>query len=333
MTTIKDIARECNVSLQTVSRVINNKPDVSPTTRSKILQHIKDVGFVPNYNARGMSSNKRFLLGYIFPLSYGSTAMHQLGEMIKNAQSHGYGLVCETLSNELPYEFDYCRKLIDNIVCYNPEGIIIDARIIEGLERETVEYLSRKKIPLSVVNAMSPITGCNVILNNINAAVDLGVNYLVNNGCEHIVFLGWTQDSGSSLYKKFISSIKAHDLDYDQDNIIDTYGIGNNKDKVDFIFNQTERLFKQKGKLGIFTPHFWLASIIEKWAIVNGKEMPNELDAITLETDEMNSALPYQLPCCITDNSIIAEKALQFIKAERANETRQIFKTEWKIEQ
>lgn len=50
--TIKDIARECGVGVSTVSRAINNHPDINPETRKKILSVIQETGFIPNNSAR-----------------------------------------------------------------------------------------------------------------------------------------------------------------------------------------------------------------------------------------------------------------------------------------
>ena len=50
--TIKDIARKCGVGVSTVSRAINNHPDINPQTREKILGVIQETGFVPNNSAR-----------------------------------------------------------------------------------------------------------------------------------------------------------------------------------------------------------------------------------------------------------------------------------------
>lgn len=50
-TTIKDIARLCGCSVSTVSRALNNHPDINPETRQKIMQVIRETGFVPNNSA------------------------------------------------------------------------------------------------------------------------------------------------------------------------------------------------------------------------------------------------------------------------------------------
>ena len=52
--TIKDIAKQCGVGISTVSRALNNHPDINPETRRKILQVIEDTGFIPNNSARNL---------------------------------------------------------------------------------------------------------------------------------------------------------------------------------------------------------------------------------------------------------------------------------------
>ena len=52
--TIKDIAKECGVGISTVSRALNNHPDINPDTRKKIMEVIEKTGFIPNNSARNL---------------------------------------------------------------------------------------------------------------------------------------------------------------------------------------------------------------------------------------------------------------------------------------
>lgn len=52
--TIKDIAKICGVGVSTVSRAMNNHPDINPATKEKILETIKEYGYVPNDSARNL---------------------------------------------------------------------------------------------------------------------------------------------------------------------------------------------------------------------------------------------------------------------------------------
>lgn len=58
METIKDIAKICGVGVSTVSRAINNHPDINPETKEMILQVIKEHNYIPNNSARNLKRTK-----------------------------------------------------------------------------------------------------------------------------------------------------------------------------------------------------------------------------------------------------------------------------------
>ena len=63
--TIKDIAKLCNVSVSTVSRVLNDRPDVSEDVRRKVLSAIKDSNYIPNNSARDLVRTKSDAIGLV----------------------------------------------------------------------------------------------------------------------------------------------------------------------------------------------------------------------------------------------------------------------------
>ena len=65
--TIYDVAREANVSMATVSRVVNGNPNVKPATRKRVLDVIDELDYRPNAVARGLASKKTTTVGVIIP--------------------------------------------------------------------------------------------------------------------------------------------------------------------------------------------------------------------------------------------------------------------------
>src|SRR6478672_2062254 len=66
--TIRDIADLAGVSIATVSRVLNDRPDVAPDTRETVLQVVREHGFSTNRGARGLSSGRTGIVGLTLPL-------------------------------------------------------------------------------------------------------------------------------------------------------------------------------------------------------------------------------------------------------------------------
>lgn len=107
MATIIDVANLANVSRQTVSRVINNSPNISPKTRETVLNAIKQLNYQPNEYARMLKTSKNKTIGYIisdpqnhFYISIANTLQHKLDE-------YGYSLTI-LFSNENVNHQDKC---------------------------------------------------------------------------------------------------------------------------------------------------------------------------------------------------------------------------------
>ena len=65
--TIQDVAREAGVSRQTVSRAINDRDEISPETRSRILAIVEKMGYRPSSIARGLATQHTRTLGLVIP--------------------------------------------------------------------------------------------------------------------------------------------------------------------------------------------------------------------------------------------------------------------------
>ena len=68
--TIRDIARHAGVSVATVSRVINGRPDVSAETREAVLRHVRAHNFTSNRSARALSVGRTGLIGFTIPVAH-----------------------------------------------------------------------------------------------------------------------------------------------------------------------------------------------------------------------------------------------------------------------
>ncbi len=65
--TIQDVARAAGVSITTVSRALNNKPDVAPATRQRILEIIEELGYAPHAQAQNLAAGKSRSIAVLFP--------------------------------------------------------------------------------------------------------------------------------------------------------------------------------------------------------------------------------------------------------------------------
>lgn len=143
--TINDVAAEAGVSYQTVSRVLNNRPDVSEETRKRVQTVIKTLGFRPSAAARTLVSSKTHILGLITA----DFSDYFFTQVIVGAEDevrrHGYFLMLSSTERNPLDEPEYLRMLTEQRI----EGVLF-ARPSTELERNNPHILSLldKRIPV-----------------------------------------------------------------------------------------------------------------------------------------------------------------------------------------
>jgi len=147
--TIEEIAELAGVSKTTVSRVLNNKPDVNKATREKILQIISDNDFQPNAFAKAFSLQKSHSIGliipyetdYIFSNPFYIEVMRGVSTEINN---RGYYLsICYPKDHN--YVDMYKQKRVDGYILMSPGSY--HSHIIESLYEVKAPFISTAHIP------------------------------------------------------------------------------------------------------------------------------------------------------------------------------------------
>lgn len=137
---IKDIAKLSNVSKSTVSRVINNDKNVSEKTREKVLEIINEYNFVPNTNAKNLSSNKIKTIAIIIPNILNSFFSEIVDNIIKLAEKDDYKVIISISLDDYENE----KRILSSHISDKIEKIILIPTL------NTYEYLkfdeSYKKI-------------------------------------------------------------------------------------------------------------------------------------------------------------------------------------------
>lgn len=114
--TIYDVARTARVSLATVSRVLNNNPNVKHQTRQKVLGVIEQLGFRPNAVARGLASKKTTTIGVVIP-DISSAALPDIVRGIEDiALMYGYNIIVCNSDHHLEKELRLINTMLEKQV-------------------------------------------------------------------------------------------------------------------------------------------------------------------------------------------------------------------------
>jgi len=161
--TIKDVAKEAGVSTQTISRVINNRHDVSPETRAHVQKIINDLGYSPNIIARSLSRGRSNTLGIVgYGLEYfGSFSV--LSGIEQKANELGFSLLLSLLDRIEP---DHVEKSFNELLSRQVDGIIWAVR----WQVNTFNWLGPKfeelTVPLVFLNKSQSKNDVIVAMNN-----------------------------------------------------------------------------------------------------------------------------------------------------------------------
>jgi len=150
--TIKDVARAAGVSTQTVSRVLNNRLDVSAKTRARVQQVIADLGYSPNVFARNLSRGRSNTLGVIgFGLVYyGSSSV--LTGIESKANELGFSLTLSLIDRLDTMRSMRVDHILYDLLSRRVEGIIWAVPAIVDDFDWLAEKFSKIQTPVVYIN-------------------------------------------------------------------------------------------------------------------------------------------------------------------------------------
>jgi len=208
-TTITDVAKQAGVSMKTVSRVLNNEPNVATQTREKVMAAAKELRYSPNLAARGLASSKSYLIALMFGSSSPNYLANLQAGAIEACRENGYHLVVEAFdmtSNDISDDFE--RRLERLPV----DGIILTAPFSDNLE--IFKILERLEIDFVPVAPSYEIEGVSCVkMDNVQAAREM-TDYIIGLGHRDIGFIKGPPRHSSSgqRLKGFEQALAAHGI-------------------------------------------------------------------------------------------------------------------------
>lgn len=216
--TLKDIAEKAQVTSATVSMVINNKPNISPETRERVLKIAEELNYYPNAIARGLATNKTNAIGVIVP-NLASTYVVRILQGIKSTNK----------------DIDYTVQLFDTIGQKESESqlfqrlarekridgaILIDAT---GSDEELKKF-SNENVPcISIARKSNYLDS--VYVNNAQGAAD-ATDYLISQGHTNIACVISTKSNlpTAERLKGFRDSLNYNSISFNDNMIFEVEG-------------------------------------------------------------------------------------------------------------
>ncbi|MFC7373125.1 LacI family DNA-binding transcriptional regulator [Fictibacillus iocasae] len=208
--TIKDVAKKANVSIATVSRILNGLPGYSEDTKKKVTAAIADLGYQPNAVARGLINRRTQTIGVLFPNVSGMLSSEVLEGVERAAHEAGFSvIVCNTASSG-SRTLKYLRLLQEKRV----DGVIFAS---EDIKDEYAEIFKEMNVPVVLVSTASQKHNLPFVRVNDFEGAYRATEYLIHRGHRQIGMIGgsnYDPIAGVPRMEGFKAALTKHSLPF-----------------------------------------------------------------------------------------------------------------------
>lgn len=277
--TIYDVAREANVSMATVSRVVNGNPNVKPATRKKVNEVIERLGYRPNAVARGLASKKTTTVGVIIP-DISSIFYAELARGIEDiATMYKYNII---LSNS-DANHDKELHLIQTMLGKQVDGVVF---MSSNITEEHIEELKKSPVPVVLAGTVEDTEQIPSVNIDYKQAVMDAVAFFEGNGHSRIALV--TGPATDAITRKNImpgyrESLEKAGLSFEEDYVIET----------DFSYDSGVEALSQLADLDERPTAIYVSSDEAALGIIHaaydrGIKIPEELEVISSDNTRLS---------------------------------------------
>ena len=210
MVSIKDIAAACGVSIATVSKALNNHRDVSETTGELVRKKAKEMGYLPNSQARALKTNRTYNLGVLFA-ERSDSGLNQsyfasmLDAFKKEAEHNGYDItfISGNIGAAKMTYYEHCMYR-------NVDGVMVAC--VDDYYDEGITELIESNVPVVAIDYV-PKKKLSVVSDNVSGMAEL-TNYIIDMGHTRIAYIyGDDSEVTSIRVKSFTDTMKRRNIE------------------------------------------------------------------------------------------------------------------------
>lgn len=266
--TIKDVAKMADVSISTVSRVINDSKPVSPEARRRVLHAIDVLDYKPNEVARSLVTKKSNLIGVIVEdigLNFISRILQGVEEVGK---MYNYDILLSSSYKDLKTEVKFANLLLQKQV----EGIIV----VSNMQNPKLEYkLEEAKIPHVLINNFYQVEKFQASIDFEKASKNM-VELLMKKGHKKIASLAVKKDIDRTL-ERF--KVKGYEKAMEEHNLkkVQLFVDGWQSENIEKEKEKIIKTIKEENITAIFTTYDTLAINLINVLYDNGIKVPEDV--------------------------------------------------------
>ena len=193
--TIDDVARTAGTSTKTVSRVLNNEPNVRESMRQRVLSAVAALNYRPLASARSLAANRSFMIGLLYDNRSPSYIMEVQAGVLEACEAQHYSMMVQPLISTAP---DFVERVEDILSRHQPDGLILTPPITD--HPQLLDYLRKNNLPFASIAPHHPKNCIGVILREREAAAAM-VDHLVSLGHRRIAHILGDPEHGAGVWR------------------------------------------------------------------------------------------------------------------------------------
>jgi LacI family transcriptional regulator len=242
--TLKQIAKELNVSVSTVSKALNDSPEISEQTKIKIKEYAKLKNYKPNVIGLNLKNRKTKTIGVIIPNILNSFFAKVFSGIEKVADKKGYNVITCISNESLEKEIHTLEMLSNGTI----DGFILSVSQ-EAQKLQDYSHFSaiiNDGTPIVMFDRIADEVECDkVVVDDFDSALN-STQHLINLGCKNIALISSVDNLsvGKLRADGFLKALKDNNIPVNEKIILRTDSEDDMKSKIDAIFdNKIDAIF------------------------------------------------------------------------------------------
>jgi len=208
---IEDVAAAAGVSMKTVSRVLNNEPNVRDEMRQRVMAAVEKLQYRPNLSARSLAGQRSYVVALVYNNPSRNYLMEIQSGMLDACRDHHYNLVLAPVGSAKQRKGEDLKVVFEH---FAPDGVVLIPPLTD--DPAVLEFLERHDVPYACIAPKHPDGRIGVMMDETAAVLELMAG-LVAQGHRRIAHIKGPPAHGACQwrYKGYREALKKAGLDYD----------------------------------------------------------------------------------------------------------------------
>jgi LacI family transcriptional regulator len=281
--TIYDIAKKLNIAASTVSRGLQDSPEIGKKTKKKIFEAAEKMGYHVNHYARGLRQQQTNTIGIIVHVLNSNFVTSVLAGIEKVTTEAGYDLLIANSSESYSKEVANAKNLFHKRV----DGLIVSLSF-ETMDLDHFKPFAEKDIPVLFFDRVEKDERNTVVIIENAKCGYAATTHLIEQGCKRIVHItaGLNRNVYAQRYRGYKKALADHKLPFNENMLI----VGNLTEKAGI--DAAMAMLKMKPMPdGAFITSDFIASVVIRTLKEQGVSVPNDIAIVGFNNDPIGKLI------------------------------------------